>query len=179
MGAEDQAEQRRERDDVQIPLVLEDQRRPLGEEEDVADQPAADRREQREDEDADEVIALLDRQQRPRDREQEHGRQLESYRELELARDGGIHAAACPRPSAYFLAGATETSVASVQVMSTRSPTATCCSAFLSCTLLAYVHPRGPLKEIDGTFRSIASIVAVIVCWRRGRAGRPRRRCRA
>ena len=52
-----------------------------------------------------------------------------------------------------------------VQVMSRRSPTLTLLSAFLSSTRELYFQPFGPLKLIDGTFGSMAVIVAVMVRW--------------
>jgi hypothetical protein len=52
---------------------------------------------------------------------------------------------------------------ASVQVMSTLSPTLTFDSASLSWTFELYAQPLGPLNEIDGTFMSMADISAVIV----------------
>ena len=75
-------------DGVQIPLVLEYQRRSLGQEEGVADEPATNRGEQGEHEDADVVVALLDSEQRSGHREQEDRCQLEFDRKLELACDG-------------------------------------------------------------------------------------------
>jgi hypothetical protein len=57
----------------------------------------------------------------------------------------------------YFLtAGAsTEISIASVQVMSRRSPIFTFFNASLSSTRELYFQPFGPLKVIDGIFGSI------------------------
>jgi hypothetical protein len=52
---------------------------------------------------------------------------------------------------------------ASVQVMSTLSPTFTFASAALSCTRVLYFQLFGPVNVIDGSVGSIAVIVAVIV----------------
>src|SRR3954468_18387907 len=67
-----------------------------------------------------------------------------------------------PCGAAYF-AGVNETSSAAVQVMSTLSPTLTVASAFLSSTRELYCQLFGPVNVIDGTFGSIAVIVAVMV----------------
>src|SRR3954447_26148143 len=65
----------------------------------------------------------------------------------------------------YLAAVSSEIITASVQTMSTLSPTFTFDSASLSCTLELYFQLFGPLKVIDGTFMSIAVIVAVMVRW--------------
>ena len=49
----------------------------------------------------------------------------------------------------------TETIMASVHVMSTRSPTCTLLSASLSATFELYVQPFGPFNVIDGIFMSM------------------------
>ena len=59
--------------------------------------------------------------------------------------------------------GSRERIRASVQVMSTLSPTFTVPSAALSSTRVEYFQPFGPANEIDGASMSIAVIVAVIV----------------
>src|SRR4029079_3276271 len=68
----------------------------------------------------------------------------------------GVKRAYMPRSS--------DTSTASVQTMSTLSPTSTLERAFVSCTLDVYFQSFGPVKVIDGVAGSIAVIVAVI--WR-------------
>src|SRR4030095_3742395 len=66
-------------------------------------------------------------------------------------------------PGIYLLGESTETSSASVQVISTLSPTITPARADLSCTLDEYFQSLGPVNVIDGVFASIAVIVAVMV----------------
>src|SRR6476620_5989624 len=69
-----------------------------------------------------------------------------------------------PRPETKpYWARSSDTSIASVQTMSTLSPTFTLARASVSCTLDVYFNPLGPVNVIDGTAVSIAEIVAVIV----------------
>ena len=81
-------------------------------------------------------------------------------------RPGGPPGGRPPESGKAYLAGVSnETIKASVQVMSTLSPTLTFASIFLSSTRELYFQSFGPAKEIEGTDMSIAVIVAVIVRW--------------
>src|SRR5688572_26818529 len=62
-----------------------------------------------------------------------------------------------------YVPRSSDTSTASVHTTSTLSPTFTLARADASCTLEEYFQPFGPVKVIDGVFKSIAEIVAVIV----------------
>jgi hypothetical protein len=73
---------------------------------------------------------------------------------------GAWRARRCRR--CYF-PGSSDSTTASVQVMSTLSPTLTFDNASLSCTFVLYFQLFGPVKVTDGTFMSIAAIVAVMV----------------
>src|SRR4030095_7089293 len=66
------------------------------------------------------------------------------------------------KPSPYW-PRSSDTSTASVQTMSTLSPTFTLARASVFCHLDVYFQPFGPVKVIDGVFGSMAVIVAVIV----------------
>src|SRR5688572_3267095 len=81
-----------------------------------------------------------------------------SFRRL-ACRDG--HSDRPGREPRTYLPASTDTSTASVQVISTLSPTFTLPSASLSSTLDEYFHPFGPVKVTDGIVMSMAVIVAV------------------
>ena len=68
-----------------------------------------------------------------------------------------------PAETTRYLPRSTDTSTASVQTMSTLSPTFALARACVSCTLDVYFQPFGPVKVIDGVFGSMAVIVAEIV----------------
>ena len=85
------------------------------------------------------------------------------------AQENACHPSRChftllwPAASPPLLTALSDTSTASVQTMSTLSPTFTLASAPLSCTLEVSYQPFGPVKVIDGRAGSMAVIVAVIV----------------
>ena len=66
-------------------------------------------------------------------------------------------------PHLTYFTSSIDTRVASVQVMSTLSPTFTFASAAVSFTFVWNLKFCGPVKVIDGSLGSIAVIVAVIV----------------
>ena len=59
-----------------------------------------------------------------------------------------------------YFGSSIDRSSASVQVMSTLSPTFTLANACLSSTRLVYFQPFGPVNVIEGTAISIAAMVA-------------------
>src|SRR4029078_11241433 len=75
-----------------------------------------------------------------------------------------VHSDDAPRDANHhYFTSSIDTISASVQVISTLSPTLNFASAAVSLTFDSYCHPWAPVNVMDGAFGSIAAIVAVIV----------------